>query len=59
MDRMENEPIEFFNKVRKGYLEIVSENPERVISLDANKSIDELKDEITVKTIEKLNASLG
>lgn len=59
MDRMESEPIEFFNKVRKGYLEIVSENPERVISLDANKSIDELKDEITVKTIEKLNASLG
>lgn len=59
MDRMESEPIEFFNKVRKGYLEIVSANPERVISLDANKSIDELKDEITVKTIEKLNASLG
>ena len=59
MDRMESEPIEFFNKVRKGYLEIVSENPERVIPLDANKSIDELKDEITVKTIEKLNASLG
>ena len=59
MDRMESEPIEFFNKVRKGYLEIVSENPERVISLDANKSIDELKDEITVKTIEKLNAALG
>ena len=56
---MESEPIEFFNKVRKGYLEIVSENPERVISLDANKSIDELKDEITVKTIEKLNAALG
>ena len=59
MDRMESEPIEFFNKVRKGYQEIVSENPERVISLDANKSIDELKDEITVKTIEKLNAALG
>ena len=59
MDRMESEPIEFFNKVRKGYLEIVSENPERVISLDANKSIDDLTDEITVKTIEKLNAALG
>ena len=59
MDRMESESIEFFDKVRKGYLEIVSENPERVISLDATKSIDELKDEITLKTIEKLNASLG
>jgi thymidylate kinase len=40
-------------------LQIASENPERVISLDANKSINELKDEIATKTTEKLNASLG
>ena len=59
MDRMESESVEFFDRVRKGYLQIASENPERVISLDANKSINELKDEIATKTTEKLNASLG
>mgnify|MGYP000018959625 FL=1 len=56
---MESESIEFFDKVRQGYLKIASENPERVICMDANKSIGELKDEIVTKTKEKLNASLG
>ena len=59
MDRMESESVEFFDRVRQGYLQIAAENPERVISLDANKSINELKDEIANKTTEKLNASLG
>ena len=59
MDRMESESIEFFDKVRQGYLKIASENPERVVCMDANKSIDELKDDIATKTKEKLNASLG
>ena len=59
MDRMESESIEFFDKVRQGYLKIASENPERVVCMDANKSIVELKDEIATKTKEKLNASLG
>jgi dTMP kinase len=59
MDRMESESVEFFDRVRQGYLRIASENPERVISLDANKSINKLKDEIATKTTEKLNASLG
>jgi dTMP kinase len=59
MDRMESESVEFFDRVRQGYLRIASENPERVISLDANKSINELKDKIATKTTEKLNASLG
>jgi dTMP kinase len=59
MDRMERESVEFFDRVRKGYLQIASENTERVVCLDANKSIDELRDEITTKTIEKLNAALG
>ncbi len=59
MDRMESESVEFFDRVRQGYLQIAAENPERVISLDANKSINELKDEIATKTTEKINASLG
>ena len=58
MDRMESEPLEFFEKVRQGYLEIAKKNPHRVICLDANKRIEELKTEIINKTLEKINASL-
>ena len=58
MDRMESEPLEFFEKVRQGYLEIAEKNPHRVVCLDANKSIEELKTEIINKTLEKINATL-
>ena len=58
MDRMEVEPLEFFEKVREGYLEIAEKSPDRVVCLDANKGIEELKSEIFNKTIEKLNAAL-
>lgn len=58
MDRMESEPQEFFERVRDGYLEIATKNPDRVICLDANKSIEELKTQIIEKTLEKINATL-
>ena len=51
-------PLEFFEKVRQGYLKIAEKNPHRVVCLDANKSIEELKTEIINKTLEKINASL-
>ena len=47
-----------FEKVRQGYLKIAEKNPHRVVCLDANKSIEELKTEIINKTLEKINASL-
>ncbi len=59
MDRMENESVKFFEDVRKGYLEIASKNPERFITLDGNLTIDQLETEITKKTLERLDASLG
>ena len=58
MDRMESEPLEFFERVREGYLEIATKNPDRVVCLDANKSIEELKTQIIEKTLEKINATL-
>ena len=33
MDRMEVEPLEFFEKVREGYLEIAEKSPDRVVCL--------------------------
>ena len=59
MDRMESESVEFFEHVRTGYLEIASKNPDRFISLDGNLTIDQLETEITKKTLERLDASLG
>ena len=57
-DRMESESIDFFKKVREGYLQIAHDNPERVVVLDANKTIDELHESIKKIISNKLNVSL-
>lgn len=41
-DRMENQPAEFFESVRAGYLTLARENSARVRLLDASASIDSL-----------------
>ena len=58
MDRMESESIDFFKKVREGYLQIAHDNPARVVVLDANKTIDELHESIKKIISNKLNVSL-
>ena len=58
LDRMESESIDFFKKVREGYLQIAQDNPERVVVLDANKTIDELHESIKKIISNKLNVSL-
>lgn len=45
-DRMERESDAFFEKVRRGYLNLAKKNPERFVLLDATKSADELEQEI-------------
>ena len=57
-DRMESESIDFFKKVREGYLQIAHDNPGRVVVLDANKTIDELHESIKKIISNKLNVSL-
>ena len=58
MDRMESEPLEFFEKVRQGYLEIALKSPDRIVCLDASKGIEELQTEILNKTLEKINVAM-
>lgn len=53
-DRMESAGIEFFNRVRNGYLEIAKQEPNRVKVLDASKSIEEIH-KIVIALYEKLN----
>lgn len=48
-DRMENAGMEFFNRVKEGYLNIAKQEPERVKVLDATKSIDDIhKDVVSI-----------
>ncbi|MBQ8459993.1 dTMP kinase [bacterium] len=45
-DRMENSGIEFFNRVRNGYLELAKQEPNRIKVIDSTKSIQEVKNEV-------------
>lgn len=45
-DRLELEQIEFHQDVYQGYLEVAKNNPNRVIMIDATKSIKEIENEI-------------
>ena len=45
-DRMESAGIEFFEKVRNGYLEIAKKEPQRVKVVDSTKTIEEIHKEI-------------
>ncbi len=42
LDRMEQEKIDFHNKVYNGYKVLLNENPERIKRIDAEKTIDEV-----------------
>jgi dTMP kinase len=47
-DRFERETLDFHSKVRKGYLDLASENVERFVIIDASLSEDEIEREIFV-----------
>lgn len=54
-DRMENSGIEFFNRVRYGYLELAKQEPDRIKVVDSTKNIDE----VHKKVIEIINNKLS
>ena len=45
-DRMESAGVEFFERVRKGYLEIAKQEPDRVKVVDSKQSIEEIHKQI-------------
>lgn len=53
-DRLEISSDAFYERVRQGYLDICTENPERMIRLDASLS----PDDITAQILQKVNALL-
>jgi dTMP kinase len=44
--RFENESVEFFTKVREGYLRLAKENPSRIKTIDGNQSIEAVHHDI-------------
>ena len=58
LDRMESESIDFFSKVRMGYLEIAKSNPDRIIILDAELSVKDLQNTIFNEVKNRLDATL-
>ena len=53
--RHESREIEFHERLREGYLEIAKKEPERVVVLNADKSISELHAEIADVICERFN----
>ena len=45
-DRIEDQPLAFFEKIREGYLELAAREPDRIQLFDAAQSIETLADEI-------------
>ena len=45
-DRMESAGVEFFKKVRQGYLDIAKSEPERVKVLDATQTIEDISNQV-------------
>jgi dTMP kinase len=45
-DRMEQEPIEFYQAVRDAYTELAKKEPARVALIDGNQSMDQIESEI-------------
>lgn len=45
-DRIEDQPLAFFEKVRAGYLELAAAEPERIAVFDAAQSREHLSDDI-------------
>ena len=45
-DRMESAGIEFFERVREGYLKIAEQEPDRVKVVDSTKSIEEIHQKV-------------
>ena len=57
-DRLESEKLEFLYKVYEGYKAIQKAEPERVIRIDADRDIDEVKADI-LSNLDRLVAKAG
>jgi dTMP kinase len=55
---MEQQPVEFYERVREGYRDLASHEPKRIILIDASGDIDEIEKQIW-KTLSSRFSSLA
>ncbi len=53
-DRLDQETLDFHNKVREGYLKVASMYPNRVVTIDGNQTIEAITNEIMLRIREAL-----
>ena len=46
VNRLDNEKIDFHNKVREGYYKILEKDKDRIVKVDASKTIDEVYEDV-------------
>ena len=46
VNRLDNEKLDFHNKVREGYYKILEKDKDRVVKIDASKSIDKVYEDV-------------
>ena len=56
LDRIESQPLEFFEKVRQGYLHLAAEQPQRMVVLDASLAPDVIEQQIWTLVEERTHA---
>jgi dTMP kinase len=45
-DRMEQQPAEFYDRVREGYRDLAAHEPKRIVLIDASGDVDEIEKQI-------------
>lgn len=53
-DRLDQETVDFHNKVRQGYLKVAQMYPRRIVVIDGNKSLSDIKEQIILRIREAL-----
>jgi dTMP kinase len=48
-DRMEQQPAEFYERVREGYRQLAARVPERIVLIDGSRDVDAIENEIWEK----------
>ncbi len=54
-DRLESSGMDFFAKVREGYLRIAEQEPRRIMVIDGNREIEKIENEIWESVVKKFS----
>ena len=54
-DRFENEPADFYKKVRQGYLSLAGNDPQRITVIDASRPVADVKSALESRLDDFLN----